>query len=259
MKEGPGPQGAEEWPSAGDLVLCTVRDVQEFGAFVTLDEFGERKGFIPLSHIARGWIRNIREHVRREGKVVARVLSTDPARGRIDLSLKDVNEHQRKEKVKAWKNEERAFRWLASKFPADRAEAIRARLRAAVGGLYPALEESLVRGTATFTGAGLDSATAETLQAIARENIIVPEARISGTLELTAPGPKGVEVLRKALTEAAKAAPGIEVTYLGAPRYRVVVRATDFKKAEGALKRSADAALAVVQKAGGKGQWVREK
>ncbi len=256
----PGPRASgPSWPSAGDLVLCTVRDVQEFGAFVTLDEFGDRKGFISISHIARGWIRNIRDHVRREGKVVARVLFADPARGRIDLSLKDVNEHQRKDKVKAWKNEERALRWLAQKLPKERAEAIRAKLRAAVGGLYPALEESLARGPATFTGAGLDAETAGALHAIARENIAIPEARISGVLELTVPGPRGVEVLRRALTEAAKSAPGVEITYLGAPRYRVAVRAPDFRRAEAALKRCADAALAAARKSSGSGQWVRAK
>ncbi|MEM3085767.1 MAG: translation initiation factor IF-2 subunit alpha [Halobacteria archaeon] len=250
---------AEGWPTAGELVLCTVRDVQEFGAFVTLDEFGERKGFIPISHIARGWIRNIREHVRKGGKVVARVLAADPGRGRIDLSLKDVNEHQRKDKVKAWKNEEKAVRWLTQKFPAERAEAIRAKLRAAVGGLHPALEESLAKGSQTFTGAGLDPKTAEALHAIARESIVIPEARISGVLELTVPGPRGVEVLRKALTEAARASPGVEVACLGAPRYRVAARAPDFKKAEAALRKSSDAALAVVQKASGKGQLLRAK
>lgn len=261
---GPGPRLPEKarpspWPAAGELVLCTVRDVQEFGAFVTLDEFGERKGFIPISHIARGWIRNIRDHVRREGKVVARVLSADPGKGRIDLSLKDVNEHQRKDKVKAWKNEERALRWLGQKVPKERAEAIRAKLRAAVGGLYPALEESLARGPATFTGAGFDAETAGLLHAVARGSIAVPEAEISGVLELAVPGPRGVETLRKALTEAAKAAPGVAVTYLGAPRYRVAVRAPDFKKAEAALRKSADAALAAVQKAAGKGQLIRAK
>ncbi len=249
--------GQSSWPSAGDLVLCTVRDVQEFGAFVTLDEFGERKGFVSISHIARGWIRNIRDHVRKDGKVVARVLLADPAKGRIDLSLKDVNEHQRKDKVKAWKNEERALRWLAQKFPKERAEAIRAKMRAAVGGLYPALEESLARGPATF--AGLDAETAGTLHAIARENIVIPEARISGVLELTVPGPRGVEALRRALTDAALAAPGVEITYLGAPRYRVAVKAPDFRRAEAALKRCAEAALAAARKSSGSGQLVRAK
>lgn len=256
MREGPR---AEGWPAAGELVLCTVRDVQEFGAFVTLDEFGDRKGFIPISHIARGWIRNIREHVRKEGKMVARVLLADPGRGRLDLSLKDVNEHQRKDKVKGWKNEEKAVRWLTQKFPPEKAEAIRAKLRAAVGGLHPALEESLAKGAQTFTGAGLDKATAEVLHAVAKENIIIPEAEISGVLELTVPGPKGVEVLRMSLTEAAKAAPGVEITYLGAPRYRVAVKAPDFKKAEAALKRCSDAALAAVQRSSGTGKLVRAK
>lgn len=250
---------ADDWPRPGDLVLCTVQDIQEFGAFLTLDEFGGRKGFLPISQIARGWIRNIRDHVRRGGKVVCRVVATDPGRGRIDLSLKDVNEHQRKEKVKAWKNEERAARWLAQRFPKERVEPLRARLRAAVGGLYPALEESLTQGPKTFLDAGLDKPTAEALHAIAKESITVPEAAVSAILEVTVPGPRGVEVLRKALAEASRAAPRVEITYLGAPRYRVRVAAPDFKRAESALQRCFETARAAVQKSAGTAKLVRSK
>ncbi len=57
-----------EWPEDGELVVCTVADVKDFAAFVTLDEYNGRRGLIPISEIARGgWIKYIRDYIR-EGR-----------------------------------------------------------------------------------------------------------------------------------------------------------------------------------------------
>ena len=98
----------EEWPEEGDLVVCTVQHVKDFVAFVSLDEYNGREGLIPISEIATGWIKYIRDHIREGQKVVCKVLNVDTSRGHIDLSLKDVNEHQRRETIREWKNESKA-------------------------------------------------------------------------------------------------------------------------------------------------------
>ena len=59
-----------EWPDEGELVVCTVSNVKDFVAFVTLDEYGEREGLIPIAEVARGWIKHIRDYVREGQKVV---------------------------------------------------------------------------------------------------------------------------------------------------------------------------------------------
>ena len=46
-----------DWPQTGELVVCTVRDVKDFAAFVALDEYPGREGLIPISEIATGWIK----------------------------------------------------------------------------------------------------------------------------------------------------------------------------------------------------------
>jgi translation initiation factor 2 subunit 1 len=33
-----------EWPSQGDLVVCTVAKVMDFGVFAELDEYGRKEG-----------------------------------------------------------------------------------------------------------------------------------------------------------------------------------------------------------------------
>ncbi|MEM3139437.1 MAG: S1 RNA-binding domain-containing protein, partial [Archaeoglobaceae archaeon] len=100
------------YPSVGEIVVGTVTRVLDFGAFVSLDEYENKEGMVHISEVASGWIKDIREHVKKGQKVVCKVLSVNPKRGHIDLSIKDVNERQKREKLQQWKNEMAAFKWL---------------------------------------------------------------------------------------------------------------------------------------------------
>src|SRR2546426_4709972 len=128
------PRGLD-FPEVGELVVCTVADVKNFGAFVGLDEYptekgrqklvlraknpdkaddikfeaGDfREGFIHITEVAPGWIKYIRDYVREGQKAVCKVLKVDEQKGHIDLSLKAVNEHQKREKIQEFKNEQKA-------------------------------------------------------------------------------------------------------------------------------------------------------
>ncbi|MEE9223338.1 MAG: S1 RNA-binding domain-containing protein, partial [Thermoplasmata archaeon] len=101
-----------EYPGIGDLVICSVQNVKNFGAFVSLDEFGGKEGFIHIAEVAAGWIKYIRDYVREGQKVVCKVMKVDISKGHVDLSLKQVNAHQRREKIQGWKNEQKAEKLL---------------------------------------------------------------------------------------------------------------------------------------------------
>jgi Translation initiation factor 2, alpha subunit (eIF-2alpha) len=60
---------ANDWPEEGELVVCSVKSVKENGAYLDLDTYPEREGFIFIGEIATGWVRNIKTHVR-EGQRV---------------------------------------------------------------------------------------------------------------------------------------------------------------------------------------------
>ena len=100
------------YPSPGEIVIGTVTRVLDFGAFVSLDEYEDKEGMVHISEVAPGWVKDIRDHVKKGQKVVCKVLSVNPKRGHIDLSIKDVTERQKKEKLQQWKSELRAFKWL---------------------------------------------------------------------------------------------------------------------------------------------------
>jgi translation initiation factor 2 subunit 1 len=76
----------DPYPSEGDLVICTVTKVSSHGAFVKLDEYGGKDGFIHISEVASIWVKNIRDYVREGQKTVGKVLSVDRTKGHIDLT-----------------------------------------------------------------------------------------------------------------------------------------------------------------------------
>ena len=62
-----------DYPEEGDLVVCSVRLVKNFGAFVTLDEYGDKEGFIHIAEVTTGWVKYIRDYVREGQKIVCKV------------------------------------------------------------------------------------------------------------------------------------------------------------------------------------------
>ncbi|MFZ2410827.1 MAG: translation initiation factor IF-2 subunit alpha [Candidatus Methanoperedens sp.] len=253
------------WPEADDLVICSVKRVTDFGAFVELDEYGRKEGLIHISDVASGWVKYIRDHVREGQKIVCKVLYVDPIKHHIDLSLKDVNEHQRREKIQEWKNEQKAEKWIqyAAKTTKTGNEDLNKLIDLfyeTFGSVYSAFEKSRFEGPSVLTNIGIGKDFAETIAKVANENLKKPQVDISGFIDLTCYIPDGIEHIKKAL-KAAGDADGeeisVEVTYIGAPRYRIHVKAPDYKKAEGVLKKSAQNAIKIIEKAGGSGEFHR--
>jgi len=252
-----------EFPEEGELVVGTVTSIRNFGAFVTLDEFAKREAFIHLSEVATGWVKYIRDHVREGQKIVARVLRVDPAKGQIDLSLKRINDHQRREKVQAWKNEQRALR-LAGQVataldkPTDDAVALFGpTLIERYGSLFAAFELASAEPK-QFQKENEKAPWVQAFLKVARESIVPPRVTVLGTLEIKDLQADGVDHVKAALLAAEKVDPeAVEVQYVGAPRYRVRVQAGQYKAAEETLKKATEAALRSIKAAGGDGSFVR--
>src|SRR3990172_10268814 len=77
----------------GDIVLCTVESIVGTNVFVRLEN-GE-EGCIVFSEVAPGRIRNIREYVVPQKKIVCKVLRL--SHDRIDLSLRRVTLKEQRE------------------------------------------------------------------------------------------------------------------------------------------------------------------
>ncbi|MFB6232626.1 MAG: translation initiation factor IF-2 subunit alpha [Haloarculaceae archaeon] len=256
------------WPEPGELVVGRVDEIEDFGVFVDLQEYQDKRGLCHISEVASGWIKNVRDHVSEGQTVVAKVLDVDEGSQQIDLSVKDVNDHQRKEKIQEWKNEQKADNWMELAFGQEITDeqyaAVANDLLAEFGSMYEGFEAAAIHGTEALDGTDLSTEEIEAIVTTARENVSVPYVNVTGYVDLECPDSDGVDVIRDAL----HAAEGngdvpeevqLEVTYVGSPEYRIEVRAPDYKTAESHLEESARRAEAVIEDEGGVAGFHRER
>lgn len=255
------------FPEEGELVVGTVREVQNFGAFVTLEEYPGKEGFVHIREVAAGWVKRIRDHVREQARVVCKVLGVDEKKGHIDLSLKAVNDHQRRETIQAWKNEQKADNFL--KMMAEQQKTTTEALvdqfgRVLIetfGGLYAAFKEASEYGEDAFKEDGISGDWVAGFVAFSKQNIQASFVDITGYIDVQSPSADGVKQVAKALKAAEKSEfddVTIEVTYMGAPHYRVTVKAPDFKIAEDQLEKASQRAIQTIEKSGGSGSFHRQ-
>ncbi|MGB2841467.1 MAG: translation initiation factor IF-2 subunit alpha [Halobacteriota archaeon] len=267
----------EEWPEKDELVVCTVDELKTFGAFVKLEEYEGKEGLIHISAVSPGWVKHLRDHVREGQKIVCKVLHVDVQRGHIDLSLKAVKDEQKRERIKLWKNEKKAKKWLSlaltdssSKVEISNEEfnELETKLLDTYESLYDAFEDVVTVGKKALIALGLKEEHADAIHEMACTNVKPPSVEIIGYVELKCPLSNGIEIIKEALRKAEgvikKTAPGVdtngvtvECIYIGAPKYKMRVTASDFKKAEGVLSDAASAAIEVIKRNEGYGKFYR--
>ena len=89
--------------------------------------------------------------------------------------------------------------------------------------------------------------------------IKLPSVEIRGIMEITNNKSDGVEIIKKALLDATKKDPTIDITYLGAPKYRLSITAEDFKSAEKTLKPIISEIQENIEKKKGSFKFTREE
>lgn len=246
-------------PEIGDLVVVTIKEVKGFGANVKLEEYPGKEGFIHIAEVATGWVKHIRDYLREGQKTVCKVLNVDTGRGYVDLSLKRVNEHQKREKVSSWKNEQKAEKLLeivASQLniPVEQAEKDFADdLRKQYGTLYDAFEDASASEDWLPESKGTWKST---FQKIARENVVMPYIKIGGYIEAYSLAPNGVELLKEVLSSSVDEQ--VEIQYAGAPRYRLTVTDKDYKSAEDVLKKAVQNIMDSSKKKGIVAEFIRK-
>lgn len=253
------------WPSEGELVICDVKTVKDFGAFLLLSEYGDKEGFAHISEISSGWVKRIEDHIQEGEKRVCKVLRVDKSKGHIDLSLKQVNEHQKREKLQAWKNQKKADNLLeivADRLDKDLEECYEEfgfELSDKYGSLYKAFEEASI-DPEILEKDGFEGEWIQHFVDVAQENISPPYVSITGFVELSSTNTDGIEDIKSSLsafedTEDSK----VEVNYVAAPKYRVEVQSQDYKIAEEVFEDQAKEAVEAIEERGGEGKFYRKE
>jgi translation initiation factor 2 subunit 1 len=230
----------QEMPEQGEIVLATVTKVMDHGAYVTLDEYNAIQGFLHISEIAPGWIRSVGKFVRDGEKKVLLVKKINLERGDIDLSLKQVSKDQKKQKLKEVKKFEKGKTLLQSiqekaKLSDKEIEKLEDSIYSKFDSVYDAFIEIGRNGIESVKELKIPKKTSAAIEELCSK-IKLPSVEIRGIMEITNNRSDGVEIIKKALLDATKKDPTIDITYLGAPKYRLSITSEDFKSAEKTLK-----------------------
>jgi len=238
----------KEYPEEGELVVGTVVKVQNFGAFVTLEEYPGREGFIHIAEIATGWVKRIRNHIKEKQKVVCKVMHVDTGKDHVNLSLKRGNEHQKRYKIQEWKNSqksEKLFEMAAKQIGKSVEQCYKDFANDLIkkyGTLYGAFEECAY-DPETLKNDGFKGDWLKDFEEVAKTSISIPFVDIKGYISVTSWLPDGIKYIRDVLSEAEKSEyedVEIQVKYIGAPQYIITVKAPDYKIAEDEMKKSVE-------------------
>lgn len=216
-----------------DVVMCTVKRMEGTTVFVTIEGNGE--GTIVLSEVAAGRIRNLREYVVPNKKIVCKVLSID-ADKHIRLSLRRVTGKEREHLREQYKKE----RMLLSLLAAILKDAAAA--HAAFGGIkakYAVAEFlDMVSSQSSLAEPFMKKEDAQKLAAMLAEK----EEREKTTKKrfmLRTTAEEGIADLQAILLNLTG-----DIRYLGSSQFSLTTRGTDFKDAA----HKADAALAEIER-----------
>lgn len=249
-------------PEEDELVLCTVTDIQYHSIFCHIDEYG-RTGMIHISEVAPGRIRNIYDYVKKDKKIVCKVLRVDPEKGHIDLSLRRVTETQKRSKLDQIKKEQLAEKIIeqASKELAIDIKKLYDMLAQFVFKKYSRMYScfyDLVEGKTSLEDLGVDKKIANVLEELIKARIKKQEVAINGELTLKSYQPNGVEIIKDALKNA-KISNKITIMYRGGGKYVVDVNADDYKEAEKLFNMAMEKAIKFVESKDGEGAFIRIK
>ena len=205
-------------PDEGDFVVVELVDVDQNSAYAQLEMYDDLRGLIHISEASRSWIQDLTKEFSEGEKTVAQVIDVDD--GSIGLSLKRVNEKQKKDTMSDWKREQKAQKFVDSleeKIDVDNVfEEVVFPMQRELGSSFRGFEISIAeedRLKELF-----DEEIVEAIQEVARENIDLKQEKFEGELEIEFMDGDGLEKVKQAFSEPGD---GVEIKYMSAPKYSI--------------------------------------
>lgn len=238
------------FPEEGEIVLCTVKEIHGTTVFVDLDKYG-KTGVIATSEIAPGRIRNIRDYVVPQKKIVCLVLRVDQNKGHIDLSLRRVTKKDTQEELQRHKKEKEAS-MILNLVLKDKAPKAIEDITKKHPSVYEVLENSKENPKVLEEFMAKDEASK--ILKIVSEKIKTKKIVEKVEIRITSTSSDGISIIKKALD-----VNDVKVSYLGAPNYMIISEDKDHKNAKKKLENALSKITDALKKSGAKVEVVEEK
>lgn len=220
-----------ELPEEDELVIARIKKILNYGAFCELIEYGV-DGFLHMSEVAPRWIKNIYEFISEGQRLVVKVIRVDKAKGQVDVSLKRVNDEEKRKKLEAYNKEVRARKIIQVAVDQAKVKADVKRIEKDAEKKYGSLDNFLMgildSGEKAFEGISFPEKAQAVIIDIVKKSVKKPVAVAKAVFTLKVYESDGIELIKRVLTDAEKFG---EIKYLGAPKYSITVVDADFKKA----------------------------
>ncbi|MCD6434208.1 MAG: S1 RNA-binding domain-containing protein [Candidatus Diapherotrites archaeon] len=230
------PEKNVEMPEPNEIVVCRIKKVLNYGVIVELLEYENVSGFVHISEVASGWVKNIRHHVHENEVRAAKVIAVHPGKNEVDLSFAKVSERQQRNKIEEYNRIKRAKSLLEAfakkhKIPFER---IWEEVAIPLMENFDSIDEGLQR-----VALKREEATSLIPKEYAKEfietiskSVAVTEKIVEAVVEIKSTEPNGVNIIRDALIKCEKESEKIEIFYIGAGRYSIRASAFEFKEAK---------------------------
>jgi translation initiation factor 2 subunit 1 len=215
----------------GDVVLCTVKKIENTNIFLEIEGAKDVEGSMVLSEVAAGRIRNLREYASPNKKIVCKILSI--TNGHFQLSLRRVTAKERESVLQYHKKEKSLTSMLKTivKNPKELIEKIKQEFD-----LLDFLEEA--RDSPDILKKLLKKDEIEKLSKILSEKV-EKEKTVKKTFKLTSSSPTGIEDIKQILK-----IEDVNIHYLGSSKFVISTKAESFKEAN----RKLESALEQIEK-----------
>jgi translation initiation factor 2 subunit 1 len=204
-------------PEEGDFVVVEITDVDKNSAYADLEEYEDERGLIHISEASRSWVQDLTRELGEGEKTVAQVIDTEDSLG---LSLKRVNDKQKRDTMARWRKEQKASDFvedLEEKVDVDDIyEEVVFPLQEELGSSFRGFEISIAEEERLKEF--LDDEVVDAIQEVARENIDLKQEKFEGEIEVEFYQGNGLERIQEALD---KPGDGVEVKYISAPSYSI--------------------------------------
>ncbi len=220
-----------ELPEQNELVLAVIKKIMPYGAFCVLPEYNNVEAFLHVSEVAPRWIKNIHEFISEGQRHVVKVHHVDKEKNQVDISIKRVSEQEKKQKLEMVQSEKRGRKLLEIALKESDVklefDPVKDIIEAEYGLIFDCFREASEKGEEALAELKLPKPLKAKIIELAKKNIKKPVMTVNAVVSLICYAADGISVIKKVL-----AAEGVEVTYLGAPRYQLSLTAGDYKTAE---------------------------